>query len=1317
MYTLLFVWRRSLRKGYEPMKKRCYIRWFSVICILVFMMGSFPLSQAAEEGKLEQIRLSLSGDTEAMVRELVLDSHEFISLNVDTEESNLCYQWQYLPEGSKKWINWPGRTTAFLYEMAEDRMDGWKIRCKVTGTGKEEKTEIVSLTVKPVILCITTDFPDGGKERLFGAYYSHMLKGDEGECYTITIKCSRDDLSYQWIWNDRWDSNDGTELAGETKSSIRVRLDPALNGKYLNCIIRDSKGRELFLRDHCLYKNETLCMRAVPKKATAEKTIYGISSYWLKYISIPENYPTKIDVSGKNCTVISGESAEVKNGCIVPVMQTWSSSDGSQDTEPEFGDTLFRMDGEETLRVHVDDYAQVYAEKVMDDYLAENITPGMTDREKAEACCRFVCSYDYSDESSGYIGLILRKGGDCWASTAALMYMFGKLGIKAEKHDSRNVMGGMAGHFNVSAVLDGKYCIVEAGYDGTAPRFYSIETYQSIFAYRVLEDGKSIEITALNNAEQAESITVPSTIDGYTVRRLDDGAFRSHREVTSVTLPDTLEEIGEYAFSACGIRTITIPGTATAVCGSSFAQCDSLERIEIAGEGKDCLVYDGVLYGNGGKQLLCCPAARTGDVEIRGGTEQIDSCAFLGVSLDSVQFPSTLKSVGDYAFSGAWIQKAVFAEGIETIPENCLNRAQVSIVSLPQSVKTIGKAAFLDSGLQAVTLPENLEAIGESAFAGTAITQIRIPDSVRVIEDKAFRLNRGENNKTLIIFSSEHGEITLGQDVFSGTLLGVYDGSRVHEYAKQNNIPYILLEKNGRIPLNRSWFTTEIPDQQWTGEAVHPEFSFLPDSSMIELKEDRDYKMIWGENTEPGQGTVTVEGQGVFTGSFTVSFEIIGGPQKPEPEPEPDPVQPDPEPADKVEAYVYRCYKIILGRTPDAGGLKTWYNELTSGRKTASEIIDRFVNSPEYINKHYNYGDSVDILYQAMLGRNADAGGKANWVKKLESGQTLAHVINGFCFSNEFRGLCDSYGIKAGFVNIENTDTTAEGKIKAFVQRCYRIILDREADPSGMQTWYEQLSSGKKAAAEIIDRFVNSPEFSGKNYSPEDAVEILYKAMLGRSSDAAGKFNWVMKLVFGQPFAVVINGFCVSKEFTGICASYGIKPGNVNIRLSAQSEEELSMLALNAKEPITRRSETKPNRVEIINPSDTIDMNIGTAVQAVYINEEKAKEFIGRCYKLILGREASEAELENWIGQMVNGTKTPDQIARGFLFSNEFKAKNVSSEELVKILYRVYMNRDADPEGLKTWTEKLDGGMELKDLLDTFSKTNEFKKVVSEMSK
>ena len=81
----------------------------------------------------------------------------------------------------------------------------------------------------------------------------------------------------------------------------------------------------------------------------------------------------------------------------------------------------------------------------------------------------------------------------------------------------------------------------------------------------------------------------------------------------------------------------------------------------------------------------------------------------------------------------------------------------------------------------------------------------------------------------------------------------------------------------------------------------------------------------------------------------------------------------------------------------------------------------------------------------------------------------------------------------------------------------------------------------------------------------------------------------------------------------------------------------------------------------------------------------------------------------------MNGSKTADQIARGFLFSGEFKGKNVSNEELVKILYRVYLNREADAEGLATWKQKLDEGTSLQSLLDVFSKTNEFKAVIRKM--
>ena len=416
-----------------------------------------------------------------------------------------------------------------------------------------------------------------------------------------------------------------------------------------------------------------------------------------------------------------------------------------------------------------------------------------------------------------------------------------------------------------------------------------------------------------------------------------------------------------------------------------------------------------------------------------------------------------------------------------------------------------------------------------------------------------------------------------------------------------------------------------------------------------------------------------------------------------------------------IEAFVKRCYNIILGREPDAGGLQTWSDELTSRRKAASEIIDRFVNSPEFQGKHYSNEETVEILYRAMMGRNSDPAGKARWVAKLDNGQPLAVVINGFCISKEFGGICASCGITPGSVYVDE-GVVQYINIKAFVKRCYNIILGREADNSGLTTWYNELASKRKAASEIIDRFVNSPEFQGKHYSNGDAVEILYQAMLGRNSDPAGKANWVSKLDAGKPFAVVINGFCNSKEFRGICESYGIEPGSVRVdeALSGLGEAVAAVMTEEVVVP-EEKKEPQPAPVEIVLPSETEDASLGTAVQAVYVSEEKAKEFISRCYRYILGREPGKDELDSWAAQMVSGQKTPDQIARGFLFSAEFKNRNVGNEDLVKILYRVYMNRDADPEGLKTWTEKLDSGTGLNALLDVFSKTGEFRAIVNAM--
>ena len=491
--------------------------------------------------------------------------------------------------------------------------------------------------------------------------------------------------------------------------------------------------------------------------------------------------------------------------------------------------------------------------------------------------------------------------------------------------------------------------------------------------------------------------------------------------------------------------------------------------------------------------------------------------------------------------------------------------------------------------------------------------------------------------------------------------------------------------------------------------------------AMLDRSSDPAGKADWVARLNAGQPLQAVIngfcGSGEF-GNLCKSYGIKPGTVN-----VPD-VQPEqPQPSDeKIQAYVARCYKIILGRDADEGGMKTWVNELNSGRKAAAEIIDAFVKSAEFQNKKLSSADAVEILYKAMLDRPSDPAGKSSWVSQLEGGKPLQAVINGFCGSAEFGNLCKTYGINPGTVTVPDTQpevpAASDEKIRAFVSRCYKIILGRDADEGGMNTWSAELASGRKAAAEIIEQFVASAEFQNKKHSNPDAVEILYKAMLGRGSDAAGKASWVSQLENGQPLTAVINGFCASAEFKGICNSYGITPGTVKVQaLSTQADETLSGRNAAQETPVMKKTENNNvTKVEIVNAGGAENENLGTAVQAVYVNEEKAKEFISRCYRSILGREASQAELDSWIGQMLNGSKTPDQIARGFLFSGEFESRNIGGEELVKILYRVYLNREADAEGLATWTQKLNEGTSLQELLNTFSRTSEFKAVVKGMA-
>jgi len=112
-----------------------------------------------------------------------------------------------------------------------------------------------------------------------------------------------------------------------------------------------------------------------------------------------------------------------------------------------------------------------------------------------------------------------------------------------------------------------------------------------------------------------------------------------------------------------------------------------------------------------------------------------------------------------------------------------------------------------------------------------------------------------------------------------------------------------------------------------------------------------------------------------------------------------------------VEDFVTRFYQQCLGREPDAPGLEGWTNALIDGSICGATVANRFIFSPEFINRNTTNEDFVTILYRAFFNREPDTAGYNGHVNGLYNGVSRQAILNGFIYSIEFENLCNVYGI------------------------------------------------------------------------------------------------------------------------------------------------------------------------------------------------------------------------------------------------------------------------------------------------------------------
>lgn len=214
-----------------------------------------------------------------------------------------------------------------------------------------------------------------------------------------------------------------------------------------------------------------------------------------------------------------------------------------------------------------------------------------------------------------------------------------------------------------------------------------------------LDDGSNVMVTK-GEYEGLTKVVIPETVEyegvSYAVTGIWSGTFANCEKLVSITIPNSVKNIGCEAFSGCSsLASITIPNSIKNIEYALFADCSSLTSITIP---------ESVI--------------------------NIEETAFARCSsLESIKVES-----GNIIYDSRENCNAIIETASNSLICGCKN------TTIPNNVISIASGAFEDcSGLASIAIPNGVASIKGSAFRGcTSLTSIHIPCSVTDIANMAF---------------------------------------------------------------------------------------------------------------------------------------------------------------------------------------------------------------------------------------------------------------------------------------------------------------------------------------------------------------------------------------------------------------------------------------------------------------------------------------------------------------------------------------------------------------------------------------------------
>ena len=305
-------------------------------------------------------------------------------------------------------------------------------------------------------------------------------------------------------------------------------------------------------------------------------------------------------------------------------------------------------------------------------------------------------------------------------------------------------------------------------------------------------------------------------------------AFYGQDNLVAITFPESLKEIGAWAFDYCGnLKEITIPKNVTKIGENAF-NADYLEKVtwnaincesvynEIEHESgmvevDSRYIFDAEMrHGDGSSSIktfvfgdevesipnaLCYSMKGFESVTLPKSLKNIGIRAFENTALTEITVPESVEKIGRGAFNEIYTLKTVnwnaisiesnednyfyysvenfnFGNKVKDIPAYLCSYLQLESISLPESVETIGERAFyIFNFIDSITIPDNVKYIGKKAFHAYYIKAFNVSEENDYFASKDGILYNKDFTEIIYLPGRLEGEITVPATV---TNLGEY---------------------------------------------------------------------------------------------------------------------------------------------------------------------------------------------------------------------------------------------------------------------------------------------------------------------------------------------------------------------------------------------------------------------------------------------------------------------------------------------------------------------------------------------------------------